>query len=372
MLHGALQPLSRWNRHPGNLEELRHRSDLKGKPWEQGRSISLLRPAVKILERLILPSIVEALGTRPSQLDFKLRHSTALALLPISARVVSGFNQRKPPSRTITIAVDISKAFYTISSSRWSTAPDLATTWLDGSWSTSAAGRRRALTNSTIAFPPGAGGVPSSLQPSSTILTLTKFVEADMTSYANDFTILASALRIVEAEARATNYALYWWGGQMASNWPLLPRNPAWPCSLPTPTSEDSTLKCESVTLWLCWTEPPKILGVTLNTQVLHLRPSRPRLCRAGFEGPQCHKTLSWVELGLHDRNTVGHLAIRPSCATFSTTPPPSGSPKYPQHTWTSLSWSKTRPWGSRPDATKTLWRHTSGRRLGFSLWGRS
>ena len=82
------------------------------KPHEQGRSyrpISLLCPAFKILKRLILPAIVEALGTRLSQHGFKPRHSIALALLLISARVVSGFNQRKPPSRTIPIAVGISK-----------------------------------------------------------------------------------------------------------------------------------------------------------------------------------------------------------------------------------------------------------------------
>ena len=38
-----------------------------------------------------------------------------LGLLPISVRVVSGFNQRKPPSRTLAIAVDISKEFDTVS-----------------------------------------------------------------------------------------------------------------------------------------------------------------------------------------------------------------------------------------------------------------
>ena len=108
-----------------------------GKPCEQGRSyrpISLLCPAVKILERLILPAIVEALGTRPSQHGFKPRHSTASALLSISAMVVSGFNQCKPPRRTFAIAVDISKAFDTISHRLLigMIAPDSATIWLYG------------------------------------------------------------------------------------------------------------------------------------------------------------------------------------------------------------------------------------------------
>ena len=40
----------------------------------------------------------------------------------------------------------------------------------------------------------------------------------------------------------------------------------------------------------------------------LHLRPSCPRLCQAGFEGPQCCESLSWVELGLHDQNIGCHI----------------------------------------------------------------
>ena len=77
--------------------------------------ISLLCQAVMILEQLLLPSIVEALGTRPSQHSFKLRHFTTSALLPTSARVVSCFILHKPPSKTIDIAVGFSKAFDTVS-----------------------------------------------------------------------------------------------------------------------------------------------------------------------------------------------------------------------------------------------------------------
>ena len=40
----------------------------------------------------------------------------------------------------------------------------------------------------------------------------------------------------------------------------------------------------------------------------LHLCPSRPQFCRPGFEGPQCHESLNWFELGLHDRNIIGHI----------------------------------------------------------------
>ena len=68
------------------------------------------------------------------------------------------------------------------------------------------------------------------------------------------------------SKRRQTNYVLLWWGGQMASKRPLLPRNSVWHCSPLTPTSPDSTIRCESVTRWLFWTKPPKILGVTLDT----------------------------------------------------------------------------------------------------------
>ena len=42
---------------------------------------------------------------------------TTSALLPISSRVITGFNERKHPTRTIAIAVDISEAFDTVSHS---------------------------------------------------------------------------------------------------------------------------------------------------------------------------------------------------------------------------------------------------------------
>ena len=46
----------------------------------------------------------------------------------------------------------------------------------------------------------------------------------------------------------------------------------------------------------------------SLNRTPLHLLPLRPWLCRPGFEGSQRHESPSWVELGLHNRNSGGHL----------------------------------------------------------------
>ena len=85
-----------------------------GKPAEIStsyRPISLLCPASKILERLVLPLLSPSLSPAPTQHGFRPQHSTSTALLPLATRVASGFNQQKPPLRTATVAVDISKAF---------------------------------------------------------------------------------------------------------------------------------------------------------------------------------------------------------------------------------------------------------------------
>ena len=87
-----------------------------GNPRTEGasyRPISLLCPAVKILERQLLPSLTEALNTRVSQHGFKPRYFCVSALLPLVSLITEGFNMKKPPGRTV--AVDISKAFDSVS-----------------------------------------------------------------------------------------------------------------------------------------------------------------------------------------------------------------------------------------------------------------
>ena len=74
------------------------------------RPISLLCPASKVLERCILP-LLSPLSPSSSQHGFRPNHSTTTALLPTVSRIANGFNERKPPLRTATVAIDISKAF---------------------------------------------------------------------------------------------------------------------------------------------------------------------------------------------------------------------------------------------------------------------
>ena len=76
------------------------------------RSISLLCPAAKVLESLILPTINKYL--QPDQHGFRQEHSTTSALLQLTTDMAMGFNQRKPPDRTVCVAVDLLAAFDTV------------------------------------------------------------------------------------------------------------------------------------------------------------------------------------------------------------------------------------------------------------------
>ena len=78
------------------------------------RPISLLSPIAKVLEKAILPQITDNTPTNPHQHGFKPLHSTQTALLNITNTIIEGFNQNKPPSRTILVSLDLSKAFDTI------------------------------------------------------------------------------------------------------------------------------------------------------------------------------------------------------------------------------------------------------------------
>ena len=89
-----------------------------GKDSSQGtsyRPISLLCPAAKVLEALILPSINEFLSPAKYQHGFRPRHSTTSALLQLTTDIETGFNQRKPPHRTVCVAIDLTAAFDTVS-----------------------------------------------------------------------------------------------------------------------------------------------------------------------------------------------------------------------------------------------------------------
>ena len=89
-----------------------------GKDSSQGtsyRHISLLCPAAKVIEEFILPYINEFLSPAKDQHGFRPRHSTTSSLLQLTTDIETGFNQRKPPHRTVCVVLDLTAAFDTVS-----------------------------------------------------------------------------------------------------------------------------------------------------------------------------------------------------------------------------------------------------------------
>ena len=78
------------------------------------RPISLLLVIAKTLEKSLLPYITANIPNTPMQHGYKTQHSTVTALHTLNNTVAKGFNQMAPPARTITVALDMSKAFDTI------------------------------------------------------------------------------------------------------------------------------------------------------------------------------------------------------------------------------------------------------------------
>ena len=78
------------------------------------RPISLLSVIAKTLEKSLLPYITANIPNTPMQHGYKTQHSTVTALHTLNNTVAKWFNQMAPPARTITVALDMSKAFDTI------------------------------------------------------------------------------------------------------------------------------------------------------------------------------------------------------------------------------------------------------------------
>ena len=79
------------------------------------RPVSLLCPAIKILERLLLPMLNDHLTPPSFQHGFRAKHSTVSALNILNLDISAGFNKSKPADRTILLQVDLSKAFDMVS-----------------------------------------------------------------------------------------------------------------------------------------------------------------------------------------------------------------------------------------------------------------
>ncbi len=78
------------------------------------RPVSLLSPAIKILEALLLPYVNNAVQLATHQHGFRKGRSTTTALQDILDHVNLGLNRRKPVHRTVSVAIDLSRAFDTV------------------------------------------------------------------------------------------------------------------------------------------------------------------------------------------------------------------------------------------------------------------
>ena len=79
-----------------------------GKNWHP---ISLLCPATKTLEKLLLPKILTHIPFHPAQHGFRLKHSTCTALSMITAHIAAGFSRKKSAHRTVLVTLDLTAAF---------------------------------------------------------------------------------------------------------------------------------------------------------------------------------------------------------------------------------------------------------------------
>ena len=190
-----------------------------GKDSSQGtsyRPISLICPAAKVLEALILPTVNAHLLPADDQHGFRPGHSTTSALLQLTTDIATGFNQKKPPHRTVCVAVDLTAAFDTVSHNvliskiSRSTLPEVTCRWLfcylrGRQAVTSCRGVQSSARIVHTGIPQG-----SKLSPS-----LFSFYLADMPKptypvkqicYADDISVWASGAKIPELEVRINDY----------------------------------------------------------------------------------------------------------------------------------------------------------------------
>ena len=77
------------------------------------RSISLVSPIAKTLEKVLLPYLTKNIPQSKHQDGYKALHSTTTALHQLTNKITHGLNQ-KPPLRIIVVSLDLSKASDTV------------------------------------------------------------------------------------------------------------------------------------------------------------------------------------------------------------------------------------------------------------------
>ena len=182
-----------------------------GKPATEGpsyRPISLLCPASKLLERLLLPTLQQNFPLNETQHGFRSDRSTTTALLPIVSDIAAGFNQRKPPMWTVLVSLDLSRAFDTVNHDKLlqkinaTSIHNNVKRWL----SAYLKGREQAVNYGGVqsVFKGVHRGVPQGAVSSPTLFNLyvSDFpaLRSKHQTFADDMNLYASAVDITEAE----------------------------------------------------------------------------------------------------------------------------------------------------------------------------
>lgn len=180
------------------------------------RPISLLSPVVKIFEATLLPCIVENITLASHQHGFRKKHSTVTALHVMQDKINTGLNQKIPHKRTIMVAVDLSKAFDTISIELLlqdifnTNIPWIIKRWLNNYMS----GRQTYVDfrNSKSSYRKVKQGVPQGgvLSPTLFNIYMSKLPtppgDVTLVSYADDCSILTSGNEITELCSKLNYY----------------------------------------------------------------------------------------------------------------------------------------------------------------------
>ena len=97
---GRLIPLAKPGKDPGQAKSY--------------RTIALLSPVAKLIERLLLPEFNFNVNFQEHQHGFRKERATTTALNCISFYIKAGLNKAKPRQRTLMVALDLTAAFDTV------------------------------------------------------------------------------------------------------------------------------------------------------------------------------------------------------------------------------------------------------------------
>ena len=228
------------------------------------------------MEALILTTVNTHLLPASDQHGFRTGHSTTSALLQLTSDVATGFNQRKPPHRTVCVAVDLTAAFDTVNHNALlskiarSTLPEATCRWL----SNYIIGRQSVTSSRGVTSKARIihTGVPqgSKLSP-----TLFSFYIADMPRptapvkricYADDITVWASGVEITELEHKVNTYLTEM--SRFLRENSLLISAPKSSATLftPDPAQANTRPKIKIADSEIPLVRSPKLLGVYLDT----------------------------------------------------------------------------------------------------------